>query len=143
MPEFSINTLLIVLGVIAIITEIIIGAATGFDIFVVGVTLIIGGFIGTIFNSPQIAFLISAVLIFLYILTVRSVIKNSLSIKTHKTSVDNLIDKRALVIKDIVPHKPGQIKVEGEIWRAESDKEVKAGTTVKIESVSGVTLKVS
>lgn len=143
MPQINSNYLLIILGILAILVELAIGVATGFDLLIIGVTLIISGLIGILTNSLQIAFIATSVILIIYFLIVRNMIKKGLSIKTHKTSVDNLIGKNAIVTKDISPHNPGQIKVEGEIWRAEANSKIDPGKTVIIESVSGVTLFVT
>lgn len=143
MSQINSNYLLIILGIVAILVELAIGVATGFDLLIIGVTLIISGLIGILTNSLQIAFIATSVILLIYFLSVRNMIKKGLAIKTHKTSVDNLIGKNAVVTKDISPHNPGQIKIEGEIWRAEADSKIESGKYVNIQSVSGVTLFVT
>lgn len=69
-------------------------------------------------------------------------VKKVIAIGTTKTNVDNLIGKGGVVFKKITTYKPGQVKVEGEIWRASSEKNHEVGEMVVVESVSGVTLQV-
>jgi len=133
---------IIALGIVAIIIEILIGAATGFELLVLGVILVISGFIGSIIGSVQITIGLIVVLTFLYIIIGRKKIKDSLHITTHATNTDQIIGKSAKVVLDITPDEPGQIKIAGEIWRAEAEKPIKKGESVIIQSVSGVTVKV-
>jgi membrane protein implicated in regulation of membrane protease activity len=137
------NTLLIILGFVMIVLEIALGAITGFDLLLVGIAFIIGGFIGLTFHSINLALIIILVLIALYIFIIRNMVKKVLYIKTTKTNTDNIIGQTGIVTKTITPDKPGQMKIDGEIWRATATKTIKEGTEVKIISVSGVTLTVS
>ncbi|OGK38365.1 hypothetical protein A3F03_01420 [Candidatus Roizmanbacteria bacterium RIFCSPHIGHO2_12_FULL_41_11] len=136
------NILLIIIGIVFITAEIIIGAATGFDLLLTGVILIISAIIGMILGSFTISLVLITILALLYIFIGRKFIKSKLTIATKSTNVDSLIGKKGMVVKGIQPHHPGQVKVEGELWRAESEKNIIEGSEVKIESVSGVTLKV-
>ncbi|MCD6162623.1 MAG: NfeD family protein [candidate division Zixibacteria bacterium] len=63
--------------------------------------------------------------------------------QTPQAGVDALIGKTAVVIEDIVPiSQKGQVKIEGESWRALASDEIKVGETVKIIEVKGTMLKV-
>lgn len=142
MENLDTNHLLIIGGIVAIIAEILMGAATGFDLLLAGIIAIIAGGIGLFTGSVATAIVAVGVLSFIYIIIGRRFIKNTLSISTQPMSLDNLVHKHAKVTKHILSDKPGQIKVEGEIWRAEADVDIAVGTEVEIVSVSGVTLKV-
>lgn len=137
------NYILIYLGIFAIIAELILGVSTGFDLFLIGVIFIIGGAVGIATNSLNAAFLVIITLSILYVFLLRAFIKDRLNIKTQKTSVEELIGKKGIVVKQILPNEPGQIKVEGEIWRAEASITIDKDSTVTINSVTGVTLAVS
>ena len=136
------NTLLIIAGMIAIVIELMLGVATGFDLFVLGVIFILAGTIGTMTGSFTIALWATIVLTILYIAIARKFIKQKLSIATTATNSDGLVGREAIVVKAIDKHKAGQVKIEGEIWRAEASTSLKDGEHVKIDSISGVTLKV-
>lgn len=136
------NYLLIILGILAIVIEILLGAATGFDLFLLGVILIISGGIGYLVNSFSYALISVILLPFFYIAFARKLIKQKLTIATKATNVEGLIGKKGVVIKKISAHQPGQVKVEGEIWRAESHQEIGENQEIVVKSVSGVTLKV-
>lgn len=132
---------LIVAGIIAIIVELLLGVATGFDLFIIGILLIVGGIITNFFNL-MIGGGIAVVLMLAYVLFGRKIVKQSLSIETKKTNIDGIIGKTAMTVKHITPSHPGQVKIDGEVWRAESDGPIENGIKVTIISVTGVTLKV-
>lgn len=133
---------LIILGIIAIIVEIILGAATGFELLILGIVFIIGGGVGILTGSVQAAIGTIIVLIVGYIFFGRRRIKTALHITTTKTNSDSIIGKQATVAADIEIDEPGQVKIGGEIWRAESDKKIVKGQKVTINSISGVTVSV-
>lgn len=143
MDHIDKNYLLVLMGVIAITLEVLLGAPTGFDLFILGVIFMIGGGVGILTTNFIYALTAIIILAFLYIFVGRRKLKEKLSVTTRKTNIENLIGKKAPVFKTITPEKPGQIKVEGEIWRAEADKTIEIGKQVTIQSVSGVTLKVT
>lgn len=141
-PFSNPNTALIILGIVAIIVEVALGAVLGFELLVLGVIFVIGGIVGTITGSIVYAIILIAVLIIGYTLVGRGFIQKSLHITTHKTNVDAMIGKTGQVVVRITPQEPGQVKFEGEVWRAESEEELAEGQKVTIQSVSGVTIKV-
>jgi len=132
---------LIIAGIGAIIVELLLGVATGFDLFIIGILLIIGGVIA-LFSNLMVGGGIAAVLTLSYVLFGRKIVKQSLSIETNKTNIDGIIGKTAMTVKHITPTHPGQVKIDGEIWRAQSEDQIEVGLKAKIISVSGVTLKV-
>lgn len=136
------NYWLIIIGMIAITVEVILGAATGFDLLLLGVIFIISGGLGIFTSSFPLALGSITVFSLLYITLGRRFIKNKLVIATRATNVDNLIGKKGVVSKAVSPHHAGQIKLEGEVWRAGSDREIEVGREVEVKSVSGVTLHV-
>ena len=54
--------------------------------------------------------------------------------------VETLIGATASVISPLAPD--GQVKVNGEIWEAHSEREARVGQTVQITAVNGLTLEV-
>lgn len=135
-------TVLIILGITAIIIEIIIGAATGFELLILGVVFVLGGIVGMITHSMPFALVTIVILTLAYIFFARRLIQKSLHITTKATNVESIIGKTARVVSEIAPDEPGQVKIEGEVWRAESDTRFLEGEKVMITSVSGVTVKV-
>lgn len=136
------NFILLLLGIAAIIAELMLGVATGFDLFLIGVMFIIGSGIGTVMHSFAIALIVVVVLSLLYVVLGRRILKDKLAIETKSTNVEGIIGKKAEVLKKISLKSTGQIKIEGEVWRAQAKEDIDVGETVIIQSVSGVTLQV-
>jgi len=136
------NNLLIISGLVLIVVEVALGAATGFDLLLIGVIFIVSGGLGILLHSTTYSLVSIAALSFLYLLIGRKFIKKALTIETKSTNVDNVLHRKGLVTKEITAKKAGQVKIEGEIWRANSDKTIDVGKEIVVESVSGVTLKV-
>lgn len=115
----------------------------GFEFLVLGILLIVSGGVGYATGSISIQVAVFIALSLLYVFAGRKYIKNKLVIATKSTNVDTLIGKKATVVKSISAGSHGQVSLDGEVWRASSDVEHKVGSSVTVESVSGVTLKVS
>ncbi|QQG44396.1 MAG: NfeD family protein [Candidatus Roizmanbacteria bacterium] len=143
MENLNPSIVLIFLGLIFITVELFLGVATGFDLLIAGIIFIISGIAGWTLNSFNISLSLVIALSFLYIVLGRKFVKSKLSIATKATNTNALMEKKGIVIKKITPDSPGQVKVEGEIWRAEASRSIDEGTEVVVQSVSGVTLKVS
>lgn len=135
--------ILIALGIVAIIIELLLGAATGFDLLIIGIVFVVSGVLGVVFHSFFVAMGFVIFLLLLYVFVGRKIVKNTLSIDTKKTNIDSILGKKGVVVKKITPHHPGQVKVEGEIWRAESEDTIDVHREVLIQSVTGITLKVA
>ncbi len=137
MPEYF---LYLGLGLIGI--ELFVGVDTGFDLVLLGISTILGGLGFWLTGSLWVGVGITTIVTFSYIFFGRKFLKAKLFHSHHKTNIDRLIDNQGLVIKKITPHYPGQVKIDGEIWRAESKKTIKEKETVIVTDVNGVTLKV-
>lgn len=140
--DIDTNYLLIFLGIAAIIIEVLLGAITGFDLLLLGVIFVIAGTIG-LFSSVTTALIMIIVLSLAYVAFGRKLLKDRMTIATKTTSSNALLGKKATVIKKITSQHAGQVKMEGEIWRAQSDTTLDADEVVTIQSVSGVTLTVT
>jgi membrane protein implicated in regulation of membrane protease activity len=57
-----------------------------------------------------------------------------------QVGVETLVGRTAFVITRLLPD--GQVKVNGEIWRAHSEHDVPVGETVVVRAVDGMTLEV-
>ena len=58
------------------------------------------------------------------------------------SNVDRMINQTAIVTKEVDPDDPGQVRYQGEIWRAEADEKIEEEAKVTILSISGTTVKV-
>jgi membrane protein implicated in regulation of membrane protease activity len=136
------NWLLVIIGLLFILAELVVGVATGFDLVLLGSTLVIGGVVGNFFANWQIGFGVAAILSVLYVILGRKYIKSRLSVPTQKTNTDVLVGDSAVVVKKINSSNPGQVRVGTEIWRAVSTRTINYGEKVEILGVNGVTLEV-
>jgi membrane protein implicated in regulation of membrane protease activity len=136
------NMWLIILGVVLMVLELVLGVATGFDLLIIGIILVVSGVVGNVINSFSAALILVAVLAVVYVFFGRTRIKSKLSIATTKTNSDALLGKEGIVVKKITAAAPGQVKVDGEIWRAAATSVIDEGESVVVESVSGVTVTV-
>jgi membrane protein implicated in regulation of membrane protease activity len=141
--EFSPHYFAIALGIVAIIIEVVLGAALGFELLIVGLIFILAGVVGLVTGSYVVSTITVVLLSALYIFFGRGFVKKSLSIATTNTNVDALIGKTAIVVKPIAPHAPGQVKLEGEVWRATADTAFPEGHEVTVKAAEGVTLTVA
>lgn len=116
-------------------------ATVGFLIFWFGIGALIATIV-SIFTTNIIiqttVFLISSTIL---IFATKPFVKKFADVKKTNTNVYSIIGKKALVIKTIDPiHSVGQIKLNGEVWTAESDNQqiIEEGTEVEILEIKGV-----
>jgi membrane protein implicated in regulation of membrane protease activity len=141
----AVNWILVSIGGILIVAEVLLGAATGFDLVLMGTALIAGGVLGLVFASTKVGLLSAGVLGFLYIAVLRRRIRSRLLGKDRPSNVDALIGSKGIVTARIAEHAPGAIKLGDELWRASLSPGAAAtarepGEQVTVESVDGVTL---
>ena len=77
----------------------------------------------------------------IFILATKPLVKKFVDVKKTNTNVFSIIGKKALVIKDINPiHSSGQIKLNGEVWSAETENDeiIKEGSEVEVLKINGV-----
>src|SRR5688572_2572629 len=72
------NYLLVIAGIIAIVVELLLGVATGFDLLLIGGIFIISGLIGYVTSSFTIALILVAVLSIIYVFVGRQFVKSKL-----------------------------------------------------------------
>jgi membrane protein implicated in regulation of membrane protease activity len=141
-----VNWFLVIGGIVCVIVELALGAVTGFDMALIGGSMTAGGAIGLLAASSKIGLLAAAVLTVLYFAVLRRWLRKKLTVKDRPTNIDAVVGKTGLVTKRIAKLEPGMVKLGDEIWRAEllgsDDAARETGTTVKVEAVEGVTLKV-
>lgn len=144
----SVNWTLIIAGVLAIIGEVLLGAATGLDLALIGIALAAGGALGLAFASTKVGLFSAGALAFIYLAFLRRRIRSKLSSPNKPTNVDALLGRTAVVTERIAPHAAGAVRLGDELWRATLKDEttgaaaIEPGATVVVDSVEGVTLKV-
>ncbi len=142
MLALTIPQLFVIFGLILIVAELFIGIEAGFDLVLIGSILILGGFTG-IFTSTPIALIVSSALAVFYIMFGRNKIKSKLILTTHKTNIDALIGKKGVVIRSITPDTAGMVRLNDEDWRATAIDTLFEKDKIVVESLEGVTLKVT
>jgi membrane protein implicated in regulation of membrane protease activity len=119
---------------------------TGFDLALVGASLVAGGIVGLVFGSANIGLLSTGILAFLYFALFRKWLKAKLQVKHQPSNVDAVIGRTGFVTKRIAPRDCGLVKIGSEEWRAELAQQdgvaLELGAEIKVFSVEGVTLKV-
>jgi membrane protein implicated in regulation of membrane protease activity len=144
----SVNWILIIVGALAVVAEVILGAVTGFDLALIGCALAAGGAVGLLFGSPELGLLSAGVFSFLYLAFLRRNIRSKLTGPNRATNIDAVIGRTAVVVEPIAPHGAGMVRLGDELWRAalkdegEGAAAIATGATVVVDSVEGVTLKV-
>lgn len=112
----------------------------GFLVFWFGVGAIIA-MIVSLFTSNVIiqtaTFIISSTTL---LFVTKPFVKKFVDVKPIKTNAFSIIEKKALVIKEINSHSVGQIKINGEVWsaEAENDETIIEGSEVEIVKINGV-----
>lgn len=116
-------------------------ATVGFLIFWFGIgaliAMLVSFFTSNIIIQTTIFIISSTILIF----ATKPFVKKFVDVKKTNTNAYSIIGKKALVIKTIDPiHSVGQIKINGEVWTAESvdNQVIDEGSEVEILEIKGV-----
>ena len=116
-------------------------ATVGFLIFWFGIgaliAMIVSLFTTNIIIQTTVFLISSTILIF----ATKPFVKKFVDVKPTKTNAFSIIGKKALVIKTIDPiHPVGQIKLNGEVWTAESENNeiIEEGLEVEVLEIKGV-----
>ena len=113
----------------------------GFLIFWLGIGALLAmivSFFTTNIIIQTAVFVISSIIL---ILATKPFVKKFVDVKKTNTNVFSIIGKKALVIKELDPiNAKGQIKVNSEIWSAESEngEKIGEGSEVEIIRINGV-----
>ncbi len=137
----------LIIGVVLILSELVVGINTGFDLVLIGSAIVLGSLIGSVTSD---AVMLASIFTFclIYILMGRKYIKGRLSISDFRTNIDRLISSTGVVTETINPLAVGKVKIGSEIWLArsplsdETGEKIEVGENVIVMSVSGVTLLV-
>ena len=125
--------IVIILGIIELIT-----------VNLVSIWFIASGIIALIsslfIDNIVIEFAIFVILGIIFMLLTKPVINN---IKPNvKTNLDRIVGMTGIVTEEINKNKNGEVKVDGKLWTAYSDKKIKVGSTIVVLSINSVKLKV-
>jgi membrane protein implicated in regulation of membrane protease activity len=141
-----VNWALVIGGVFLVVLEVALGTITGFDLALLGVSLVAGGAIGLIAGSTKVGLFSAGAIAFIYLAFLRRTIRSKLTSPHKPLNTDALVGRHALVTERIAPHAPGMVRVGDELWRAavppNAEGAIEAGATVTVVSIEGVTLGV-
>lgn len=133
---------LIAAGVFFIV-EII---TVGFLVFWLGISALIAMLVSFITNSIFIQMLTFVVSACILIPLTRPLVNKFINQNdTIKTNAFSLINKKGVVLSTISPDMNGQVKVNGEVWTAQSENNftIEKGTKIEVVKIDGVKLIVS
>ncbi len=115
-------------------------ATVGFLIFWFGVgalvAMLVSLFTSNVIIQTSVFVISSAILLF----ATKPFVKKFIDVKSTNTNAFSIIGKKALVRKEINSNSVGQIKINGEIWSAESENNeiIPEGSEVEIVKINGV-----
>lgn len=116
-------------------------ATVGFLVFWLGIGALIAMIVSFITSNIVIqtsVFIVSSIIL---LFSTKPLVKKFIDVEPTKTNAFSIIGKKALVIKTIDPIKStGQIKINGEVWSAETEngKIISEGSEVEILEIKGV-----
>ncbi len=122
-------------GVVMFIIEILTPGI--FFFFCLGLGAFAAGVIFIIFGNIWLSWAAFIVISLVSVYTIRPIVRRYLKAKNKMSNVDALIGKKALVVEKITPEQMGLVKVESELWKAESFDVVEAGTFVEVLRIEG------
>lgn len=115
-------------------------ATVGFLIFWFGVgalvAMLVSLFTSNVIIQTSVFVISSAILLF----ATKPFVKKFIDVKSTNTNAFSIIGKKALVRKEINSNSVGQIKINGEIWSAESENNeiIPEDSEVEIVKINGV-----
>ena len=132
--------ILITIGIVAFIIEIF---TAGFISGSIGIGLLFaatGNYLGLETKWQILLFAFGVGLTFFLIRPI--ITKYGYRKNKVKTNQDALIDKTGIVTQEINHHNTGRVKIDGDDWRASTEKSeiIKVGTTVKVVSIDSIIL---
>lgn len=89
-----------------------------------------------------IQFSVFVVLGIVLLITTRPTLKKFVNVMKVSTNIDRVIGMKGIVTEKILKNKFGEVKVDGKLWTAFADSQIKENSTVEILEINGVKLKV-
>ena len=131
----------LIISGIFFVTEIL---TTGFLVFWFGIGAIFAMIVSFFVDNILIQTIVFIVVSVIFMIFTRPLVNKIISIKdTIPTNIYTIKNKEGYVIDDInnIDYS-GKVKVNGELWSAISDIDLKKGTKIRVIDVDGVKLKV-
>lgn len=102
------------------------------------VSLVLSFFI----DSFTIQFAVFALLGVILLVTTRQTLKRLINLRKQSTNIDRIIGMTGIVVEEIDKNKNGAVKVDGKIWTAVADKNIKIDSAVKVLEIQSAKIKV-
>lgn len=102
------------------------------------VSLVLSFFI----DSFTIQFAVFAILGVILLVTTRQTLKRLINQRKQSTNIDRIIGMTGIVVEEIDKNKNGAVKVDGKIWTAVADKNIKIDSAVKVLEIQSAKIKV-
>ena len=99
-------------------------------------------FLSFFIDNSAVTSTVFAVLGIILLFTTRPILKRILPTQRARTNLDRVIGASGVVTKEIKKNQVGEVKVDGKIWSAISDKSIAVGESVTIDAIDGVKLVV-
>ena len=129
---------LLVIIILTIMEAVTVGLVSIWYIVSAIVSLIVSIFI----KDFTIQFAIFVILGTILLLTTRKTLTKFFGYKNEKTNLDRIVGMKGIVIEEIKKNKLGAVKVDGKVWSAYADKEIKVDSIVKILEIESTKVKV-
>lgn len=129
---------LIIVIVLAVIEAMTINLVSVWFIASALISLFLSFFV----DSFYIQFAVFVLLGLVFMLITRPILKSKFGKSNVKTNLDRVIGMKGIVTEGISKLTVGEVKVDGKVWSAISDKKIEAGTTIIVEALDGVKLVV-
>ena len=76
------------------------------------------------------------------LLTTKKTLNKLLKDRRIKTNIDRIVGMKGIVLEEIKENKMGAVKVDGKVWTAYADKDIKVDSIVKILEINSTKIKV-
>ena len=129
---------LLVIIILSIIEIMTINLVTIWYVASALVSLIISIFI----DDFTIQFAVFVILGTILLLTTKKTLDKLLKDRRVKTNIDRIIGMKGIVIEEINKNKLGAVKVDGKVWTAYADQNIKVDSIVKILEINSTKIKV-
>jgi membrane protein implicated in regulation of membrane protease activity len=139
------NWVLLLAGASLILLEVALGGFAGFDLVLIGSAFMMGGALGMWVGDARIGFLTASALCVVYVAFGRRWVRDRMKARAVPSNTDAVIGRRGIAVTRISPHDAGQVRLDGEVWRAlptTGHADIEPGTEVTIDRVDGVTVLV-
>lgn len=129
---------------IAIILAIVEAATMGLTTIWFAAGALAGAFTSMFTNSLIIQVVVFIAVSVVLLVFTRPILNKHFTKKTIKTNADALVGMTGVVMEDIEPLRPGQVKVNGQMWTAVAgDETIYKGQEILVKEISSVKLVVT